>query len=173
MNWCLLIPLIVGVICAILGYLLGRLSSRNNTAEIEAWQKKYDKLEADLTDCRSKLAAKPSPSVSSKTESTTLNLIPFDAALAKATYGKKIKQDDLKIVEGIGPKIELLFHAKGITTWKGLSECSVEKCEEVLKSGGKAYEIHKPGTWPRQAQLAYEGKWVELHAWQDELKGGK
>ncbi|MEL4307216.1 hypothetical protein [Joostella sp. CR20] len=176
MNWCLLIPIIVGVICAILGYLLGRLLAGNNNAEVEAWQKKYDKLSADLADCKSKLAVKADASVATNlasTEHTTLHLIPFDAVLAKTTYGKKIKQDDLKIIEGIGPKIEILFHNHGIKTWKALAESSVEKCLEVLQSGGKAYEIHKPDTWPRQAQLAYEGKWVALKAWQDELKGGK
>ncbi|WP_417443449.1 hypothetical protein [Joostella sp.] len=173
MNWCLIIPIIVGVICAILGYLLGK-SSSNNTDEIGAWQKKYDKLEADLSECRSKLALKPSePIAATESPNTSATLLPFDATLAKAAFGKKIKQDDLKIVEGIGPKIELLFHSKGIKTWKDLSECSVQKCTEVLQSGGKAYEIHKPGTWPEQAKLAYEGKWTELHKWQGELKGGK
>ncbi|WP_335967112.1 hypothetical protein [Galbibacter sp. PAP.153] len=162
MNWCLIIPLIVGVICAILGYLLGRLSSGNNNAEIDAWKKKYAKLEADLVDCRSKLSTQPAIAV-----------IPFDAGLAKSVFGKAIKQDDLKIIEGIGPKIEKLFQKHGIVTWKALAECSVEKCQEILDSGGKAFEIHRPGTWPKQAQLAYEGKWAELLKWQDELKGGK
>ncbi|QLE01323.1 hypothetical protein HX109_06980 [Galbibacter sp. BG1] len=164
MNWCLIIPLIVGVVCAVLGYLLGKLSAGDHSSEIEAWQKKYDKLDSDLADCRAKLARK---------DTVTTHLIPFDAAMAKSAFGKKIKQDDLKIVEGIGPKIELLFHAKGIKTWKELSDCSVEKCYEVLKSGGKAFDIHRPETWPEQAKLAYEGKWIKLKAWQDELKGGK
>jgi hypothetical protein len=30
-----------------------------------------------------------------------------------------------------------------------------------------------PGTWPKQAELAAEGKWDELKAWQEELDGGK
>ena len=33
--------------------------------------------------------------------------------------------------------------------------------------------MHVPGTWPRQAGLAHEGKWEELSKWQDELDGGK
>lgn len=100
-------------------------------------------------------------------------LIAFDAAAAKAVYGKKIKQDDLTVVEGIGPKISGLFNNFDVKTWKDLSECSLDKCQEVLDSGGERYKIHNPGTWPRQAKLAYEGKWEELKKWQDSLDGGK
>lgn len=67
----------------------------------------------------------------------------------------------------MGPKIEELFHNSGISTWKELGETSIDKCQEVLKSGGDRYRAHKPNTWPKQAQLAYEGKW------QDNLDGGK
>ncbi|MDG1393490.1 MAG: 50S ribosomal protein L21, partial [Flavobacteriaceae bacterium] len=28
-------------------------------------------------------------------------------------------------------------------------------------------------TWPKQARLAYDGKWKKLLEWQDELDGGK
>jgi len=33
--------------------------------------------------------------------------------------------------------------------------------------------MHNPGTWPKQAEMAAEGKWDELKVWQDELDGGK
>ena len=100
-------------------------------------------------------------------------LIPFNGDAAKAVFGKKIKQDDLTVVEGIGPKIQQLFHNHDVKTWKALSECSIEKCQTVLDSGGERYKIHKPNTWPKQAELAYQGKWAELLKWQDELDGGK
>ncbi|XLS29006.1 hypothetical protein ACJD0Z_17635 [Flavobacteriaceae bacterium M23B6Z8] len=191
MNWCIIIPLLVGLISAILGYLLGRLSSKSDNSEVEAWERKYKSLEADLADCKSKLAAKPKPAkpASPKTEAVKKSpakgtgasaiaasapaLVPFNADLAKSVFGKRIKQDDLKVVEGIGPKIEGLFNEAGIKTWKALSECSVEKCQEVLNSGGDRYRIHNPGTWPKQAKMAYENKWEELKKWQDSLKGGK
>ena len=28
-------------------------------------------------------------------------------------------------------------------------------------------------TWPKQARMAYEGKWQELRQWQDKLNGGR
>lgn len=84
-----------------------------------------------------------------------------------------IVPDDLKIVEGIGPKIEGLLNAANIYTFKQLSETSNEHLRSILDEAGRRYQIHDPSTWARQALLAYEGKWEELQVWQDALKGGK
>ncbi len=197
MNYCFIWPIITGLICALLGYLLGKLLSKgnDNSIDIDVWKDKVAKLEADLEACsKDKLkleadlddcnknrlmlgadlkSAKDSLSVASIAPTPVAETTAFDAGAAKAVFGKKIKLDDLKIVEGIGPKIEGLFHNFEIKTWKALSEASIEKCQEVLNSGGERYRIHNPGTWPKQAKLAYEGKWEELLKWQDELDGGK
>jgi large subunit ribosomal protein L27 len=88
---------------------------------------------------------------------------------AKAATGK----DNLKIVEGIGPKIESLLNETGITTFAQLSETPADKIREILEAAGSRYKVHDPTTWPQQAGLAAEGKMDELKALQDELKGGK
>lgn len=181
MNLCILIPLLVGAICALLGYLLGRLLGGGNDDECN---EKVARLEAELEACKSskvslessyksELEATKASLASSLSAAAAVTLIPFDAAAAKAVFGKKIKENDLTVVEGIGPKIQELFHNHDVTTWKALSECSIDKCQEVLTSGGDRFKMHKPKTWPKQAQLAYEGKWEELLKWQDELDGGK
>lgn len=175
--WCWLIPLLTGAICGIIGYYWGRGSHKtvDNSAELKALQDKNAKLQANLDACNKKLTA--SASTSSSGVASSLDggaaAIAFDADAAKAVFGKKVKQDDLKIVEGIGPKIEQLFHNHDIKTWKALSEAAVSKCQEVLDSGGDNYRIHDPASWPMQAKMAYEGKWKELLKWQDEHKGGK
>jgi len=176
MNWCILIPLIVGAICALLGYLLGRLLSAGNNND----KNRIAKLEADLDACRkskinleSDLALANSSSANTGIISSFAAATAFDANAAKAIFGKKIKENDLTIVEGIGPKIQELFHNYDIKTWKALSECSIEKCQNVLDSGGERFRIHKPRTWPEQAKMAYEGRWEDLLKWQDELDGGK
>jgi predicted flap endonuclease-1-like 5' DNA nuclease len=174
--WCWLIPLLVGAICALLGYLWGKGKREviDNSAEIKALEDKNAKLKADLDACNKKLTAAPKAQApASSLAAATATGIAFDAAAAKAAFGKRIKQDDLKIVEGIGPKIEGLFHNFDIKTWKSLSEASVDKCQEVLNSGGERYRIHDPASWPMQAKMAYEGKWKELVKWQDEHKAGK
>ncbi len=97
----------------------------------------------------------------------------FDAKAASAAYGKKVSLDDLKIVEGIGPKIEEIFNAAGIKTWNDLATTSVEKLKELLTEAGSRYAMHDPSTWGQQAALAHEGKFAELKDLQEKLDGGK
>ncbi|RKN83031.1 hypothetical protein [Ulvibacterium marinum] len=158
--WCLLIPLLVGILCAFFGYLIGK--GKDNSKEIQALQASNAKLKSDLNDCNNKLKEAHTPAP-----------IPFDAAKAKAVFGKTIKQDDLKLVEGIGPKIMQMFQDAGIKTWKDLSETPVARCKEILETGGERYKVHDPASWPMQAKMAYEGKWKELFKWQEEHDHGK
>jgi predicted flap endonuclease-1-like 5' DNA nuclease len=183
---CILLPVLVGLICALLGYLLGRLSLKNTIdqlnneleacrkerekqsllinsfkTDIDSWKDKYSTLQSDFDAYKLKFISKVSA------------LIPFDAELAASVFRTKIIENDLKIVEGIGPKIEKLFHNTGIRTWKALAETSVEKCQEILDNAGEKYRIHKPATWPRQCEMAYFGKWNELKEWQEKMVGGK
>lgn len=86
---------------------------------------------------------------------------------------KKWKQDDLKAVEGIGPKIAGLLNDAGITTWKILSETPVATLQGVLEKAGPRYKLADPGSWPKQAEFAAAGKWDDLQEYQDFLVGGK
>jgi len=170
-NWCFMIPILVGLVSAILGFLLGRVTAKcpKLRAELDALKLKHASLQANLDACKADLSA-------AKAEAAALasaSVIPFDGAAAKAAFGKTIKKDDLSVVEGIGPKIQKLFHNFDIKTWKALSETSVERCQEVLDSGGASFTIHSPDTWPDQALMAYEGRWAELKKWQDENDYGK
>ncbi len=254
MNWCWIIPIIVGLITALLGYLMGRSAKQR---EVDEWQEKYNKekedliatqrkisllendvkkaqeseqktdsahtelkgrfdllqhawdenrteiqnlkdenkeLTAQLAECKegsnqakdktSDVDSQSTPLISQKSTSDyiksssmtssddQLPKLVFDAAAAKEAFGRSILRDDLTIVEGIGPQIQELFHQKGVRTWNELSQCSLEECEEVLQSGGDQFNLHKPGTWPRQALLASQGKWIELKEWQDEMDRG-
>jgi len=89
------------------------------------------------------------------------------------TFGKKIAQDDLQIVEGIGPKIKEILHEGGISTWAQLADTPVENIQALLDAAGDAYAVHNPSTWPQQSALARDAKWAELKTWQDQLDGGK
>lgn len=87
--------------------------------------------------------------------------------------GKRVKQDDLTVVEGIGPKIQQLLHENAIKTWLQLSKTSVDALQAILTSAGEKYRIHEPRTWPKQAEMAAAGKWDELQQYQEYLDGGK
>ena len=92
---------------------------------------------------------------------------------AKEAMGKKVAQDDLKLVEGIGPKIEELFHNAGIKTWAELAVADPAKLKEILAEGGDRFKMHDPTTWPAQADMMNKGQWSELKKYQDELDGGR
>lgn len=175
---CILIPALVGIICAILGYLIGKMNSKegdnsqfiNLQSDLKSCRSNTEKLNTKISDLENELA-----SSHRKAQSFSNNdpVFYFNSELAASVFGKKVKENDLKIVEGIGPKIEELYHKAGINTWLKLSQTSVEKSQSILDAGGENFAIHNPGTWARQAELAYQGKWQELKDWQDILDGGK
>lgn len=181
--WCWLIAILIGIICGILGYLMGKgsVETIDNSAELIALLDKNSKLQSDLDACNKKLFAKPngSENVSSSLSATAgtatnaATAIVFDDSAAKTALGKTIEEDDLKVVEGIGPIIAEMFHRGGIKTWKSLSETSVASCQEILNTGGERYKVHDPASWPMQAKMCYEGKWKELFRWQKEHDHGK
>lgn len=81
--------------------------------------------------------------------------------------------DDLKLIEGIGPKIADLLIADGIDTFYKLANTSAEDISVILEKGGSNFASHNPATWPEQSLLAAEGKMDELKELQDRLIGGK
>ncbi len=84
-----------------------------------------------------------------------------------------IQKDDLKKIEGIGPKIESLLNEGGIYSYADLSHTKYSKLKSILAEAGSQYSSHDPSTWAEQAELAAEGKWKTLEKLQDELNGGK
>jgi large subunit ribosomal protein L27 len=110
------------------------------------------------------MAAPAAPAVEAKPAKATKITLPS---------GKKLKQDDLKMVEGIGPKIEGLLHDAGITTWKQLAEAPEAEVKAILTAAGPRYQMHQPKTWATQARLAHEANWATLERYQDWLDGGR
>ena len=170
---------LIGLIFGIVGYFVGKTSAGSSSGntdkkwklDLENCKQKNVKLQAEIDKLKLDTSAKASNFVGNANASNSK--IPFDAKAIKAIYGKSYKQDDLKIVDGIGPKIEELFKTSGILTWKALGETSVDRLREILSKAGDRYQIHDPNTWPRQSKMAYEGKWQELKDWQNTLDGGR
>jgi predicted flap endonuclease-1-like 5' DNA nuclease len=93
-------------------------------------------------------------------------------ALAAAA-GFKIKgNDDLEIIEGIGPKIAGLFRESGTHTFAQLAALSQAQMHKVLENGGSRFKLANPSTWAQQAQLCHENRWAELQTLQDNLSAG-
>jgi len=183
-----LYPIIAAIIGLIIGYFLGKSSKKTDSADISELKQRNSRLRTSLEECREKQTAR-GPSAASTSSSFANSFatkekqseevesqgsdMNFDATAAKAVFGKRIKENDLTIVEGIGPKTQELFHNHDMKTWQALADSSVDKCKEVLVSGGNHFKMHNPGTWPKQSRMAADGKWQELFEWQEKLDGGK
>ncbi|MFN4255629.1 MAG: hypothetical protein ACK4Q5_11545 [Saprospiraceae bacterium] len=113
--------------------------------------------------------SEPTPATADETEGLLMNLA--DAATPLAATSDV--RDNLRIVEGIGPKIEELLFNEGIKTYADLAATSVERIKEILAAAGSRYAMHDPGTWPAQALLAANGEWDNLKAYQGFLNAGK
>ncbi|HAI41394.1 MAG TPA: 50S ribosomal protein L21 [Maribacter sp.] len=96
---------------------------------------------------------------------------PVDVSVASKPKAKKAsgKGDDLKKIEGIGPKIAETLNNAGISTFADLAKTDAAKISEIIAD---VRGNHVTDTWPKQAELAADGKWDELQKWQDELDGG-
>ncbi|MGB0933310.1 MAG: DUF5606 domain-containing protein [Lishizhenia sp.] len=83
------------------------------------------------------------------------------------------KGDDLKKIEGAGPKAAEALVNAGLDTFAKVAKAKSEKLSEILTAASSRLSHISTETWPEQAKLAAEGKWDELKALQGKLDGGK
>jgi len=98
---------------------------------------------------------------------------PAAEAVAEKTPAASDSADDLKKIEGVGPKIAEILANGGLETFAKVAAAEVDTIKALLEEAGSRYKMHDPTTWPKQAELAAAGKWDELQKWQDELDGGR
>jgi predicted flap endonuclease-1-like 5' DNA nuclease len=98
---------------------------------------------------------------------------PAKAKVSKAKASKASDGDDLKKIEGVGPKSAEILTEAGIATYAKLAESTADRIREILAAAGNRYKSFDPTTWPEQAGLAAEGKWDELKALKEKLDGGR
>ena len=84
----------------------------------------------------------------------------------------KVKGDDMRKIEGIGPKIAEKLAEAGIASFADLAKSEVSKLQEVLDAAGSRYASRNPSTWPMQADLAAAAKWDELKDLQARIENG-
>ena len=89
----------------------------------------------------------------------------------KAAAPKAKSADDLKKVEGIGPKVVQVLSGIGISTFEDLANAKVADIQSALEDA--KLKMMNPTTWPAQAKLAATGDWAGLEKLQGELKGGR
>ncbi len=85
---------------------------------------------------------------------------------------KTSKADDLKKIEGAGPKAAEALVNAGLDTFAKVAKADPAKLSEILTEASSRLSHLVTTTWPKQAGLASEGKWDELKELQDRLDGG-
>ena len=96
----------------------------------------------------------------------------FEKLATKMLGFSSASPTDLKVVEGVGPKIESLLKADGINTWSDLAGADQDRLQTILDNAGSRFKMAIPRTWPEQATLAAAGDWKALKDLQNELRGG-
>ncbi|HPE82682.1 MAG: 50S ribosomal protein L21 [Aequorivita sp.] len=94
------------------------------------------------------------------------------APAKKAAPKKAAKADDLKKIEGVGPKAAEAMVAAGMDTFAKVAKAKPEAIATILSEASSNLAHLVTDTWPKQAKLAADGKWDELKELQDKLDGG-
>ena len=79
--------------------------------------------------------------------------------------------DDLKRIEGIGPKVSSLLNEAGIFTFAQLADAEVPRLKSIVDEAGLT--MMNPVSWPDQARVAASGDWDALAKLQEGLKAGR
>lgn len=140
---------LVGIIAFIAGLIIG-------------WRLTKRMCDARMQEMATAAAAAPSAAMSFASTAPAIEQAPV-----------AVDPDDLTKIEGIGPRIAGLLNDDGIFTYGNLSAESVDRLKGILNAAGSRYQMHDPGSWPEQANLAAKGLWAELEDLQERLDGGK
>jgi len=85
---------------------------------------------------------------------------------------KAAPADDLKQVEGIGPKIAAALVKAGIASFEKLAKSSEAELKQALEQDGLRF-APSLGTWAEQAALLAKGDTKKLRTLQARLSGGR
>lgn len=155
--WLLVIIAILLIILFI--WLLLRERRAREAAALEKAERMASSVEAAaVPDPATRLGGIEAPSVETPA-------VPVEIPVAPAN-------DDLEIIEGIGPKIASVLKAAGVTSFAQLAAMQPAQIEAILREV-PTLRLADPTSWPEQARLAANGDMTALQALQDRLKGGR
>jgi predicted flap endonuclease-1-like 5' DNA nuclease len=129
------------------------------------------------------LAAEPAPSLAAASEAPVESAAPAPAqpepahaepapAAEVTPPAAVVKPDDLKVIEGIGPKMAQALIDAGISTYARLAAASEDEIRAAIEAAGMRL-APSIGTWAEQASYAARGDWDGLKAFQSTLTGGR
>ena len=149
--------LIIFVVAAVLGFILGNLSGKDTILRLQLQLRKLD------TDLRNYELKKINIHQRSRSETNK----------AQEEYQNTFHTDDLKRIAGIGIQIENFLNRHNIYTFKQLAALDPEHLIQLFEGAGDPLKQVDTLTWTKQATLAVEGRWYDLKKWQEELEKAK
>jgi len=118
--------------------------------------------------------AESSSNINKEKENTTEQRSNFSTSTSSfLNYESYLKNNNLKIIEGVGPKIEGILNKAGYITWKDLANADSNTLQNIMHDAGPRYRIHSPRTWQKQIQLCLEKNWQGLIDYQQKLYSEK
>ncbi len=127
-----------------------------------------DKVEDVIEDVKEKVGkvVKKEKKVAKKVTAAKKKVVAKKNAVAK-----KIKvvasdaKNDLKVLRGIGPKMEEVLNEGGITSFEQLAKMTLKDVNGVLASAGINTKVYNASDWKAQAKIAVKGDMDVLSQW--------
>ena len=104
---------------------------------------------------------------------TALGLGDFEGKTTTVRTETTHLADQLEAIEGVGPQIAELFHKNGVHRFGQIAAMSPADIDKLLATGGSAFAIAQPFTWPFQAKLLENGWIAEFLEVGQKLKAGR
>ncbi len=152
-----------------------KAAEKEGASESTAAAPKAKTEEAKVEEVKEAPKAAPEVKAEEKVEAVeeTKEEVVEEVAETKAEVKEAAASDnDLTKIEGIGPKAAEALTAAGLSTFSDLAGADPEKIKEILTAASSRMAHLDPGSWPKQAKMAADGKWDELKEWQDKVKAG-
>jgi predicted flap endonuclease-1-like 5' DNA nuclease len=142
---------------------------------VRPWEKFDDLKTAYFTGQEEHAAEKEAPAAEAVVEAEqaapVAAAVPVEAAPAVAEAAPApVAEDDLTLIEGIGPKSAEALKAAGIKTFAQVAKMSPADLEKAVKDR-KVRLVGTAEHWPRQAEIAATGDLTALEEFQNRLKG--
>lgn len=149
------------------------LSERKSEKQAEKEEKEAAKAKSEDKKVKEAPAvAKTEKAPEAAERPKTIEEAPVVAEDKPASGKTKAANDDLTKIEGIGPKAAEALVAADIATYQDLAKAEATQIKEILSNASANLAHLDPTSWPKQANMAAEGKWDELKEWQDNAKAG-
>ena len=113
-------------------------------------------VDVDVAVAEAPVKKAPKKEVAPKVEEKPVEEKPVAKAKKEAPKAapKKVaaKGDDLKKLDGVGPKLAEILNAAGLNTYADVAGTSVEKFKEILEAAGSRYASKDPASWIAEAK---------------------